>query len=64
MDLVISQLDQKYQQFLKALDRKSFYDIFRSIYEYLDIIHGQKDLQKIIDADRRWIEDKKGGEFG
>ena len=59
MDLVVSQLDQKYQQFLKALDRNSFYDIFRSVYEYLDIIHGQKDLQKILDAERKEIEDKK-----
>ena len=59
MDLVISQLDQKYQKFLNALDRKSFYDTFRSVYEYFDIIQSQKDLQKIIATERREIEDKK-----
>ena len=59
MDLVISQLDRKYQEFLNALDRKSFYDTFRSVYEYFDIIQCQKDLQKIINTERREIEDKK-----
>ena len=59
MDLVISQLDRKYQEFLNALEKRSFYGIFRSIYEYFDIIHGQKDLQKIIDIEKQRIEDKK-----
>jgi len=59
MDLVISQLDQKYQKFLNALDRKSFYDTFRSVYEYFDIIQSQIDLRKIIDAERQEIGDKK-----
>ncbi|MCX6715500.1 MAG: hypothetical protein NT077_00600 [Candidatus Taylorbacteria bacterium] len=59
MDLVISQLDQKYQEFLSALDRKSFYDTFRSVYDYFDIIQSQDDLQKIIAAERQNIEDKK-----
>jgi hypothetical protein len=59
MDLVISQLDQKYRQFLDALDKKSFYGIFRSIYEYLDIIHGQKGLQRIIDLEMQELEEKK-----
>lgn len=59
MDLVISQLDRKYQEFLKALDNKSFYNIFRSVYEYFDIIQSQKKLQIIIDAERQGIEEKK-----
>jgi len=59
MDLVISQLDQKYSQLLDALNRKSFYDIFRCVYEYFDIIQDQKDLLKIIDTERQKIEDKK-----
>jgi hypothetical protein len=59
MDLVISQLDQKYREFLNALDKKSFYGIFRSIYEYFDIIHGQNNLQRIIDEEGQVIEDKK-----
>lgn len=57
--MVLSQLDRKYQEFLKALDNKSFYSIFRSIYEYFDIIQGQYDLQKIIDTEKQKIEDKK-----
>jgi hypothetical protein len=59
MDLVISQLDRKYQEFLNALDKKSFYGIFRSIYEYFDIIHGQKNLQKMIDEEKQRTEEKK-----
>ena len=59
MDLVISQLDRKYQEFLDALDRKSFYNIFRCVYEYFDIIQSQKDLQRIIDVERQEIENKK-----
>lgn len=59
MDLVISQLDQKYRQFIDALDKKSFYGIFRSIYEYFDIIHGQNNLQRIIGEEEKGVEDKK-----
>lgn len=59
MDLVISQLDRKYQEFQHVLDKESFYGVFRSIYEYFDIIHGQKELQKTIDTEKQKIEDKK-----
>lgn len=59
MDLVISQLDRKYQEFLKALDDKSFYNIFRSVYEYFDIIQGQDNLLKILGEERQRTEDKK-----
>ncbi len=59
MDLIISQLNLKYSEFLDALDKKNFYNIFRYVYEYFDIIQGQKDLQKIIDAEKRELEDKK-----
>lgn len=59
MDLVISQLDQKYRDFLNALDKKSFYGIFRSIYEYFDIIHGQRNLQRMIAGERQGVEDNK-----
>jgi hypothetical protein len=59
MDSVISQLDQKYSEFLTALDNRSYHNVFRCVYEYFDIIHGQKDLLKIIDVEKQEIERKK-----
>lgn len=59
MDFVVSQLDRKYREFLDALEKRSFYGIFRSIYEYFDIIHGQNNLQRIIGEERQRVEDNK-----
>ena len=58
MYLVISQLNQKCSELLGALDKKSFHNIFRCVYEYFDIIQGQKDLLKIIDVEKQEIDEK------
>ncbi len=59
MDFVTSQLDQKYREFINALEMKIFHSIFKSVYEYFDIIQSQKDLLEIIDAERQEIDGKK-----
>ncbi len=59
MDLVISQLDQKYSEFLEAIKRPSLPKTSRAVYEYFDIIQGQKTIQKILEADRQEIVTKK-----
>ncbi len=59
MDFVTSQLDQKYREFINALEMKVFHNTFKSVYEYFDIIQSQKDLLKILDVERQEIEGKK-----
>jgi len=59
MDLVISQLNQKYSEFLDAIKRHSLPKTSRAVYEYFDIIQGQKTAQKILEADKQEIATKK-----
>ncbi len=59
MDLVISQLDRKYAEFLTAIEKHSLPKISRAVYEYFDIIQGQKIIQKILEIDREEIATKK-----
>ncbi len=59
MDLVISQLDQKYAEFLDAIKKPSLPKTSRAVYEYFDIIEGQKTIQKILETDRQEIATKK-----
>lgn len=59
MDFVISQLDQKYAEFLDAIKRPSLPKTSRAVYEYFDIIQGQKSVQKILEADRQEIATRK-----
>jgi hypothetical protein len=59
MDLVISHLDQKYSEFLAAIEKHSLPKISRAVYEYFDIIQGQKTIQKILETNRQEIATKK-----
>lgn len=59
MDLVIAELNHKYSEFLDAIKKPSLPKTSRAVYEYFDIIQGQKTIQKILEADRQEIATKK-----
>ena len=59
MNLVISQLDQKYLDFLDAIKRHSLPKTSRAVYEYFDLLHGQKAVQKILEDDKQEIATRK-----
>ncbi|MEI8327688.1 MAG: hypothetical protein WCG02_00950 [Candidatus Taylorbacteria bacterium] len=56
MDLVILQLNLKYQEFLEVNDNKRLYRSFKRVYEYFDLIDNRKDVQDLIDKDKKDVE--------
>ena len=59
MDLIIAQLDWKFEEFQISAKDKNFPDSYKNIFEYFDILEKQPDLQKIIEKDRKNLENKK-----
>ncbi|MCX6719436.1 MAG: hypothetical protein NTZ38_03630 [Candidatus Taylorbacteria bacterium] len=58
MDLVISQLNLKYNEFLEVKNSKRLYSSFRRVYEYFDLIDNRKDVRDLIYKDKKEIENK------
>ncbi len=56
MDLVISQLNLKYNEFLEVKNNKRLYSSFKKVYEYFDLIDNRKDVQDLIDKDKKDVE--------
>jgi hypothetical protein len=59
MDLLIAELNHKYSEFLTAIERHSLCRTSRAVYEYFDLVQGQKTIQKILETDRQEIATRK-----
>ncbi len=59
MDLLIAELNHKYAEFLEAIKKHSLPKTSRAVYEYFDIIQGQKTIQNILETDKQEIATKK-----
>jgi hypothetical protein len=59
MELIIEQLNHKYNKTLETLKERRLLSYLESIYGYFDIIEGNIDINEMVEDDRKKIEGRK-----